>query len=64
MSIVVEKLNTETMVVGYIVSVTINQEQEYIYGPFNSIDEAKKYALEMSANFIIKIKPVHTPSLH
>ena len=64
MSIVVEKLNTETIVIGYVVSVAINSQQEYLYGIFNDIEEAKKYAGEMSANFVIKIKSVHAPSLH
>lgn len=64
MSIVVEKLNTEALLAGYIVSVTINQAQEYIYGPFKSIEDAKEYALEMSPNFIVKIKQVHSPSIH
>ena len=64
MALVIEKHNTETMVSGYVVSVTINPTQEFIYGLFKTIEEAEVYAREMSDSYLIKIRQVHMPSKH
>ena len=62
MTILTETNDTETMVVGWLVSV--EKKREYLYGMFPDYQSAVDYANKMNFDYPIKIRQVLAPTLH
>jgi hypothetical protein len=61
-TILTETNDTETIVVGWLVSV--EKSREYLYGIFPDYQSAVNYANQMDFDYPIKIRQVLAPTLH